>query len=423
MSRSRLRTLAPSTRPARRAVRAILVVLVSLGLSAGAYAAVAASKPALAVPTITTKPTSPTSAISASFAFTGPSGATFECRLDAAAFATCTTPKVYRGPLAQGSHTFQVRSVSGSAQSDTASYAWTVDTTAPPVPTLTSKPESLSNSTSATIAFSDAEADVAFRCGIDGSASTACASPRKYINLAQGPHTFAVQAVDVAGNASALVTWSWSVDTVAPPAPALTQKPTDPTPNATNIFAWTDAEVGVRFECSTENGEWKPCSLPFSYVIATGNLSQHQFAVRALDPSNNVSSTTTYQYKYGKSQPATGVPFTITGTVGGLSIGVWKPIVVTLANPNAATIFVTALAVTVAPDSTPGGCASTSNLELQPSNISSTQVVAVPAGGSVVLPTQGATAPQIRLKNLPTVNQDVCKNKTFTLTYSGTANN
>ena len=79
--------------------------------------------------------------------------------------------------------------------------------------------------------------------------------------------------------------------------------------------------------------------------------------------------------------------------------------------------------MTVAPDSTPGGCASTSNLELQPSNISSTQVVAVPAGGSVVLPTQGATAPQIRLKNLPTVNQDVCKNKTFTLTYSGTANN
>jgi hypothetical protein len=29
----------------------------------------------------------------------------------------------------------------------------------------------------------------------------------------------------------------------------------------------------------------------------------------------------------------------------------------------------------------------------------------------------------MRLKNLPTVDQDVCKNKSFSLTYTGTATN
>jgi len=31
------------------------------------------------------------------------------------------------------------------------------------------------------------------------------------------------------------------------------------------------------------------------------------------------------------------------------------------------------------------------------------------------------SAPQITLLNLPGVNQDVCKNKSFALTYSGSA--
>ena len=87
------------------------------------------------------------------------------------------------------------------------------------------------------------------------------------------------------------------------------------------------------------------------------------------------------------------------------------------------TIFVSALTVSVAADSTPSGCASSTNIELQQSNITTTATVSVPAGQSVTLPVQGAVAPQIRLKNLPTVNQDVCKGKSFTLSYSGTATN
>ena len=55
---------------------------------------------------------SPTHSTGASFSFSGSDGgsgvASFQCRLDAGAFAACTSPKQYSG-LADGSHNFEVR--------------------------------------------------------------------------------------------------------------------------------------------------------------------------------------------------------------------------------------------------------------------------------------------------------------------------
>ena len=117
----------------------------------------------------------------------------------------------------------------------------------------------------------------------------------------------------------------------------------------------------------------------------------------------------------------TGATFQVTGTVSGLTLGVWKPIAVTIANPNGMVIYVSSLTVAVATDSIPGGCTSSANVDLRQSNVSSSLTVAVPAHSSVMLPSVTVTTPQIRLKNLSSVNQDVCKNKSFNLTYSGTA--
>jgi hypothetical protein len=112
--------------------------------------------------------------------------------------------------------------------------------------------------------------------------------------------------------------------------------------------------------------------------------------------------------------------FTITGSVGNLRPGVATPIRLTLTNPNGVPIYVTALTVKVSANSTPPGCSSASNLQVTQSNASSADPIIIAARGSVTL-TSAPRAPRITLLNLPGVNQDVCKNKSFALTYSGSA--
>ncbi|MGD9562114.1 MAG: PxKF domain-containing protein [Pyrinomonadaceae bacterium] len=79
--------------------------------------------------TITGNPTNPTNSTSASFTFTSnESPVTFECSLDGAAFAACTSPQNYTG-LALGSHTFQVRATDAVGNTDPtpASYTWVIN--------------------------------------------------------------------------------------------------------------------------------------------------------------------------------------------------------------------------------------------------------------------------------------------------------
>ena len=153
--------------------------------------------------TIDSGPTGVVSSTGATFTFSSEAGAAFECELDGGGFAACTSPKTYSG-LAEGAHTFHVRArdAAGNADPTPAIRSWTVDTVAPPTPTIDSSPPDPAPTNTATFAFSDSEPGVNLRCRLDGAAFANCTSPKTYSGLGEGQHTFEVVAVDAAGNFS-----------------------------------------------------------------------------------------------------------------------------------------------------------------------------------------------------------------------------
>ena len=240
--------------------------------------------------TITSGPTGPTNSTNASFAFTSTkAGSTFECRIDGGTFAACTSPQAYTG-LAQGEHTFAVRAIdtAGNVDPSPATRTFTVDTAAPDT-TITSGPTGPTSSTSASFAFTSTEPGATFECRLDTAAFTACTSPQAYSALAAGEHTFAVRAIDAAGNVDATpATRTFTVDTTAPNT-TIDSGPTGTIGVATATFTFSSSETGSTFECRLDAATFTACASPQTYTgLAAG---EHTFAVRAIDAAGNVDAT------------------------------------------------------------------------------------------------------------------------------------
>jgi hypothetical protein len=204
-------------------------------------------------------PANPSTSSSATLSFHGTDGAngvaSLECRLDAEAFAACTSPHGYSN-LADGSHTLAVRAIDGAGNVDPtpAVYTWTIDT-APPDTTITGHPSDPSTSASAIFAFegSDAGTGVAgFECSLDLGGFVACnhTDPvfgyhlKDYGGLADGSHTFRVRAIDALGNVDPTpATYTWAIG-VTPPDVAVNQAAgqADPTSGGPIHFTATFSE-------------------------------------------------------------------------------------------------------------------------------------------------------------------------------------
>jgi hypothetical protein len=173
--------------------------------------------------TIDSNPPNPSNSSTAAFTFsgtdTGGSGvAGFECQLDAGGFAACTSPQNYVG-LSQGSHTFSVRAKDGAGNVDPtpANYSWFVDAIAPDTSILT-HPSDPSSSSDATFTFSGTDSlmgvSLSFECKLDGDSFSACSSPKTYVGLSDGSHTFQVRAKDGVGNVDPTpASFTWSIET------------------------------------------------------------------------------------------------------------------------------------------------------------------------------------------------------------------
>jgi hypothetical protein len=76
---------------------------------------------------LTNGPTGSTQATSASFGFASETGATFECRIDSAPWAACSSPRALTG-LGVATHTFDVRAydAAGNVDPTPATRTWTI---------------------------------------------------------------------------------------------------------------------------------------------------------------------------------------------------------------------------------------------------------------------------------------------------------
>lgn len=244
------------------------------------------------------KPPLRSNSSSAEFTYEAPTATGSECKLDAATFSACplTGPVEYTG-LAEGSHTFQVRGVNASGPDPTpASYAWTVDTT-PPVATIDTHPADPSPGATAQFTYhAQNEPGSSFKCSLDGAPPVACpTSGMTYHGLADGEHTFTVEATDGADNQQLTATeFGWTVDNssldTTPPETTIESEPPNPSDSPSASFTYASNEPDSSFECSLDGAPFAGC--PASGISYSGlGSGSHSFQVRATDPSDNTDQT------------------------------------------------------------------------------------------------------------------------------------
>jgi hypothetical protein len=251
-----------------------------------------------------TGPASPTNQTSATFTFTsGEQGSTFECSLDGAAFAACTSPKGYSG-LPGGTRTFLVRAKDSVGNIDVtpASRTWTIDLVGAATQIVTAPPAA-TNSTSASFTFTASEQGTTFECSLDGTLFTQCTSPQTYGGLPDGPHRFAVRAVDSNTNTGPEVFHAWRVDARAPSA-AVASGPPGLANSRSATFTFS-ADEPSSFQCRLDSGVLAPCTSPASYQNVSDGA--HTFVVVPTDAVGNPGASAAYGWTVDATAPQTTI--------------------------------------------------------------------------------------------------------------------
>lgn len=237
------------------------------------------------VVTITAGPNGATNINTPTWTFTTSGSPTsIQCKIDATAFANCTSP-YQSAQLADGTHTFVVQVSDAAGNSNSDSRTIMLDTSAPTV-TITGGPSGPTNMVKPTFTFSTAGSPSAITCNIDSDLPAACTSPFTAPNtLADGPHMVTVTVSDSAGNVG-VATRSFTVDTSAP-----TVMITNAIPDKTNnkpTFTFTTTGNPTVIECAMDLGAYSACVSPFtSSPLGGGN---HTFHVRVADDAGNTGS-------------------------------------------------------------------------------------------------------------------------------------
>jgi len=170
-----------------------------------------------------------------------------------------------------------------------------------------------------------------------------------------------------------------------------------------------------RFECRVDGDGWSPCSSP--HVLAGLDTGMHSFAVRALNRRDEFGKAA--HYRWTQLEP---MEFAIDPEFGPLAELMpgdpAQQLPVRISNPNPAPIEVTGLTASVVPDQP--ACAADPNFEVTPAGLTPQEPLAIPAGGSATLPSPGAAAPTLALRELA-VDQNACQGTSLRIAFSGEA--
>ena len=156
-------------------------------------------------------------------------------------------------------------------------------------------PAAQTTQTSATFSFHSTQSPATFQCQLDGATAQACTSPTTYPGLANGSHSFSVQATAASGTDPSPATAAWIVDTTPPTAPVLGA--TASTSTTVNL-AWTAASDanGIAAYDITRNGTplTSVSSSATSYPDTTAAANtQYTYQVVARDPAGNSAPSNT----------------------------------------------------------------------------------------------------------------------------------
>lgn len=269
----------------------------------------------LAAPTvmITKMPDAYSNQVNTTFEFVGTddSGAlaSYECKLDSGSYAACSSPHALTN-LSQGSHTFSVIGIDVAGnRSAPASYTWTVDTVLPTL-SIATKPDAITNSTSATFGLvaTDAGGIDLIECQLNDGAYAPCTLTSTYNALVDGDRSFRARARDRAGNMSAVATYTWKIDTSKPTVLITTGPGRWIKVRAASLeFTGTDVNVAtglpaLQLQCKLNDGNYAACTSPTAYSGL--NEGSYLFSLRAVDAAGNMSDELTHMWGVDLTPPS-----------------------------------------------------------------------------------------------------------------------
>ena len=288
---------------------------------------------------ITSAPADPSTSTSASFAFTATeSGSAFECKLDAGAYAACTSPKAYsalthglahvqrQGDRRRGQH----RRVTGDEDLDGPERFDAAPGDHQPVAAYTYSPAAPTTGQAVSFDASSATCDdtpCTYSWEDDGGDGPAgdqwplgSGKTMSFTFQGAGVKNVRVTVTDVDGDTATTMKAITVAAAGSTPPPAdttapnttITSGPTGTTTDNTPTFAFTASESGSTFQCQLDAGAWAACTSPWTTSALTDGM--HGIAVRATDAAGNTDATPATQ---SFTVAAAAAPQTLVGDCDG----------------------------------------------------------------------------------------------------------